>query len=49
MAGFGLDEKGGSGLGLGRENGTLGFFVEVPADGDAVRYEFDSQGQPLKR
>jgi hypothetical protein len=48
VAGFGVDEKSGTRLVLSREDGTLGFFVEVPADGDAVRQEFDSQGQPLK-
>lgn len=48
VAGLGTDEEGGTRLVLNRENGTLGFFVEVPADGDAVRQEFDTQGQPLK-
>lgn len=48
MVGLGVDEKGGARIVLSRENGTLGFFVEVPADRDTVRQEFDSEGQPMK-
>lgn len=47
VVGIGVHEDGGTALGLNRDNGTLGFYVRVPADADASVRRFDKDGQPM--
>jgi len=48
IAGIGVSDDGDAILSLSRANGSLGVFVRVPANADAIAQVFDKDGQPIR-